>query len=67
MSEPERPTYRFKWVNFDLERQVDECKARASTLRREAAVLVMRAEVIENEAEKWKSMLEECTDADPDR
>jgi chaperonin cofactor prefoldin len=61
--EPTRPTYRFKYLNYDLDRQVDECRQSASILRQDAAKLILRADQIEEEARKWEAALEECPDA----
>jgi hypothetical protein len=58
-----RPTYRFKYVNYDLDRQVEDRRAAATLLRHDAANLILRAEQMEEEAEKWRAVLEECPDA----
>lgn len=46
-----QPACRFRHTNVDLQRYVDGCRARARKLRREAELLVTRAEVIEIEAD----------------
>jgi hypothetical protein len=57
----EQPTYRFKWSNIDLDRFVENRRAAAVLLRREAAKLTLQAEQIEEEVHQWKDALEEVT------
>ncbi len=59
MTDPETgPTYRFKWTNYDMERMIAERRSCAASLRRNAATLIVKAEQIEEEAEKWSNVLE---------
>ena len=53
-----QPTYRFRFRDYDVDRYVEECKARATLLRRQAAILTTRAEAIEDEADRLKCDLE---------
>jgi len=56
-----RPTYRFRWSNYDLAKFVKERAFCAQRLRADAAVLLRRAEQIEEEAAAWENALEELT------
>ena len=53
-----RRVYRFKWVNYDMERMQASQRARAQVLRRDAAILIARAEQIEEDAAEWEKALE---------
>lgn len=57
----DQPTYRFKWTNMDLDRFVENRRAAAVLLRRDAAKLTLRAEQIEEEIAEWMNALEEVT------
>ena len=69
------PAYRFKWSNYDLEHYLQERRSVAGLLRRDAAMLVARAEQIEEEAHHLQTALQpvvsgdlnEATDPDPAR
>lgn len=57
--------YKFKWDNMDLPEYVEHRQAAATILRREAAVLVRRAEQIEEELAELRTTLMVVTDEDP--
>ena len=44
--------YKFRWTNIDLERYVENRKAKATVLRCDAAKLITQAEAIEEEADQ---------------
>lgn len=49
--------YKFKWDNMDLPEYIEHRRAAATNLRREAAVLVRRAEQIEEELAELSTTL----------
>ncbi len=55
------PTYRFRWSNVDMAGFVLERRAVADGLRRDAQVMMRRAEQIEEEIAAWSRALEEVT------
>ena len=69
------PAYRFKWSNYNLGHYLRERRSVADVLRRDAAILVARAEQIEEEAHHLQTALQpvaledlnEATDPDPAR
>lgn len=57
MSE-EWPIYRFRRSNIDLERFREQRRFAADALRRDAQILIMRADQIEAEAREWFQAIE---------
>ncbi len=53
--------YKFKWHVYDLSDHIKSRKAVASKLRRDAAVLVSRADQIEEEMAELEIALEEAS------
>ena len=65
ITDPEEgPLYRFKWSNWDLDRHIEDRKFAATQLRRQASDLSLRAEQIEEECAKLKTVLFEVKDAE---
>jgi len=58
----EHPTYKFKWTNIDLAAFMEQRRYAAQSLRRDANLLMMRADEIEAQANEWSSALKEVTD-----
>jgi hypothetical protein len=58
MSEQGWPTYRFKWSNVDLGEMTSRRRFAADKLRREADILLRRADQIMEEAYEWERALE---------
>jgi chaperonin cofactor prefoldin len=50
--------YKFIWSNIDLDEFVDQRKFAANQLRREAQILMVRADQIDDEIHEWKMALE---------
>ena len=57
-TDPEWPAYRFRWSNVDLEGFKEQRRFAAERLRREAEILVKRAEQIEEEMREWSRAME---------
>jgi hypothetical protein len=57
-AEDQQSRYRFRWTNIDMDAFVRSCRDRADILRRDASVLMRRAEQIEEEAAAWKNAME---------
>lgn len=53
----EQPLYRFKWSNVGLEDYAKERRMAATMLRRDAEILIKRAEQVEIEAGEWERAL----------
>jgi len=49
--------YKFKWSNIDMDAFVDQRKFAASQLRRDAQILMVRADQIDEEIHEWKMAL----------
>jgi hypothetical protein len=60
------PTYRFRWSNYQLPDYLNEMRQRADNFRREAKILTMRAEQIDEERGKLENALLEVSDANAD-
>ena len=46
----DRPTYCFRWSNITLETYTESRRAKAQSLRKDAAMLIIKADAIEEEA-----------------
>ena len=57
-----QPAYRFRWSNYDLDRYVEGRLEAAQGLRRDAYILTVKADVIEQEVIKLKQDLQEVAD-----
>ena len=62
-SDETRQTYRFRWVNTDLDKFRAERQSVADDLRRKAEAMTKAADVIEAEIRAWVDALEETPDA----
>jgi hypothetical protein len=50
--------YKFKWSNIDLDDFVEQRKYASSQLRRDAQILTVRADQIDEEINTWRMALE---------
>lgn len=55
----EQPTYRFRWTNIDMDAFREQRRCAAQALRRDAEILMRRADQIEAEVREWYQALEE--------
>lgn len=62
----DRPTYRFRWQNIDLERFRAQRQSIADELRRGAEARMKAADVIEAEIRAWVDALEEPPEENTD-
>lgn len=53
----EAPTYRFKWDNYDLDQYLKGRRFTADALRRDAEILIKRAEQIDEERHQLERAL----------
>jgi hypothetical protein len=49
--------YKFKWSNYNIEIYAENQKAKASNLRRQAELLILKAETIEEEVSELTRIL----------
>lgn len=53
----EAQTYRFKWDNYDLDRYLESRRFASDALRRDAEILIKRAEQIDEERHQLERAL----------
>jgi hypothetical protein len=58
----EWPSYRFRWSNVDLEAFKNQRRFAADKLRREAEILMKRADQIDQEMHEWACAMEPASD-----
>lgn len=61
----EQATYRFKWSNYDLEAWVASKRAAANNLRRDAQILIVKADQIDEMCHALKADLIEVEPKEP--
>jgi len=58
----DQPNYKFKWTNIDLAAFMEQRRHAAQALRRDAHLLMIRADEIETQANEWSTALKEVSD-----